>query len=286
MIKRAIGEVIHRHTPPGDKLPDIYYRFAEQLSVNDTVLTLNYDLVLERALAHVGKAFRRYPTRFKSLSAHGGVVDSDIEELVLLKLHGSLDWFDDRQYLALKDSVRNVAPGHLPHHDVFRDPSRFEVAPLVDGLLPAEDALRHIHFINRVDEYYRDPQGLSAPFILSPSHVKFVYTEPLMSFWYGWGRAGGYNTGVSVIGFSLPTHDEYIRICLHQILSNYGSWWDERLLSVLKDYVRFVDYKPTDEYRLAYMDRYCFADPERSRFFFDGFGLEAIDFLFHQPRNV
>lgn len=286
MIKRAIGEVIHSRTPSSDDLPDVYYRFAEHLSVNDTVLTLNYDLVLERSLTHVGKAFRRYPNRFKSLSEHGGVVDSDIEELVLLKLHGSVDWFDDRQYLALKDSVSGVAPDHLPHHDVFRDPSRFEAFPLVDGLLPAEDALRHIHYISRVDDFYRKAQGWSAPFILSPSHIKFVYAEPLMSFWYGWGRAGGYNTGVSVVGFSLPSHDEYIRICLYQMLSNYGSWWDERLLGLLKDYARFVDYKPTEEEKKAYVDRYRFADTERSRFFFDGFGSEAIDFLFHQPRHA
>lgn len=286
MIRRAIGEVIHNRTPSANSLPDVYYHFAENLSINDTVLTLNYDLVLERALTHVGKAFRRYPTRFKSLTKHGGIVDSDTEELVLLKLHGSLDWFDDRQYLALKESVRNVAPEHLPDHDVFRDPSRFEAIPLVDGLLPAEDALRHIHYISRVDEYYRMAQGWNAPFILSPSHIKFVYAEPLMSFWNGWGRAGGYNTGVSVIGFSLPNHDEYIRICLYQMLSNYGSWWDDRLLDVLKDYARFVDYKPTDDDRRAYLDRYRFADPERSRFFFDGFGPKAIDFLFHQPRSA
>jgi hypothetical protein len=57
MIRQAIGEVINERTPPIDRLPDFYYRFADALSVHDTVLTLNYDLLLERALTAVGKPF-------------------------------------------------------------------------------------------------------------------------------------------------------------------------------------------------------------------------------------
>jgi hypothetical protein len=90
-----------------------------------------------------------------------------------------------------------------------------------------------------------------------------------------------------VIGFSLPQHDEYIRIGLYQMLSNYGSWWDSPMFdSVLKDYARFVDYRPTTELQDEYLHRYRFADPDRSRFNFNGFGPEAIDFLFNQRREA
>src|SRR5207237_10211631 len=68
MIRSAIGDVIHHMTPPPNRLPDIYYRFAECLSPHDYVLSLNYDLVLESALRHVGKPFRRYPDRYKSVN--------------------------------------------------------------------------------------------------------------------------------------------------------------------------------------------------------------------------
>ena len=47
IIRKAIGAVIHERTPPPDKLPDVYYRFAERLSAHDTTLTFDYDLVLE-----------------------------------------------------------------------------------------------------------------------------------------------------------------------------------------------------------------------------------------------
>lgn len=287
MIRKAIGHVIHSRTPTPDAIPEIYLRFAEAISVHDTVLTLNYDLVLENALRAVGKPFRRYPSRFKSISEYGGTLDNDTEEVVLLKLHGSLDWFDDRQYLELKNSLGRQGISRTPIHSIFDDPARYGCHPLVDGLLPDGDALKHLHWIEQLDYYYYGDGGFNAPFLLSPSHVKFVYAEPILSFWHGIGRSGGYNLGISIIGFSLPQHDEYIRIGLYQMLSNYSSWWDSPMLgNVLKDYARFVDYRDTAELQDEYMQRYRFADPDRSRFHFDGFGTDAIDFLFNQHRKV
>ncbi len=100
------------------------------------------------------------------------------------------------------------------------------------------------------------------------------------------GRSGSYNLGISVIGFSLPEHDQYIRIGLYQMISNYqGSWWDLKLLDVLKDWVRLVDYRNSDEAIAEYKARYSFVDPTRARFMFGGFNEEAIEFLFDQPRE-
>ena len=287
MIRKAIGHVIHSRTPSPDAIPDVYLRFAEALSVHDTVLTLNYDLILENALKAVGKPFRRYPNRFQSINEHGGTLNNDADELVLLKLHGSLDWFDDRQYLELRRSLEQQGINRTPIHSVFDNPSRYDSRPLVEGLLPDGHALRHLHCIQRLDDYYYRDEGFNAPFLLSPSHVKFVYAEPILSFWHGIGRSGGYNLGISVIGFSLPQHDEYIRIGLYQMLSNYGSWWDSPMFGAeLKDYARFVDYRPTTELQDDYRNRYRFADPDRSRFHFGGFGPDAIAFLFRQRREA
>lgn len=287
MIRRAIGHVINARTPRADMLPDFYYQFADQLSVHDIVLTLNYDLVMEHSLQVVGKPFRRFPERYKSVSEHGGILDIDTEELVLLKLHGSLDWFDDRQFLELKESMQSQKYPASNLHSVFDDPKRYGARPLVSGLLPPGDALRHIHWIEHVNSYYNTDRGFNAPFILSPSHVKFVYAEPILSFWHGMGRSGGANLGVSVIGFSLPPHDDYIRIGLYQMLSNYGSWWASPMLdNVLKDYARFVDFRTTQEQQEDYRSRYRFVSAEKSRFYFGGFGDGAIDFLFNQRRKA
>ena len=92
------------------------------------------------------------------------------------------------------------------------------------------------------------------------------------------GRSGGWNLGVSVIGFSLPRHDEYIRIGLFQMISNYQqSSWNDKLLDVLKDNVRLVDFRRDDTGVAEYKPRYCFVDPARIEYMFDGFSNEAIE---------
>ncbi len=286
MIRRAIGEVIHGRTPSGDSLPEIYYRFAERLTSRDTVLTFNYDVLLERALEHVGKPYRLFPRRFKSIGRGSNIVDTDVEEVTVLKLHGSIDWFDDRQFLELKAALLEQGSRLARIHSVFDDPSRYGARPIAEGPRSPDDPLLHIHRIRDVDAYYQRDSGFSAPFILSPSHVKFVYAEPLLSFWNGMGRSGGWNLGVSVIGFSLPRHDEYIRIGLFQMISNYQqSSWNDKLLDVLKDNVRLVDFRRDDTGVAEYKSRYCFVDPARAEYMFDGFSDEAIEFLFEHPRT-
>lgn len=187
MIRKGIGEVIHGSTPAANQLPDCYYRFAEQLSPHDLVITFNYDVVLERALDHVGKPYRLFPHRYKSIGRHSSTIDSDIEEVTILKLHGSVDWFDDRQYLEISGSLSEQGATSVNIHSVFDKPERYGAEPLVQGPRPENDPLLHIHRIRDVDDYYLRDNGFSAPFILSPSHVKFVYAEPLIDFWSGMG---------------------------------------------------------------------------------------------------
>ena len=151
MVREAIGAVIHSRTPAANDLPDAYYRFAERLSPNDTVITLNYDILLERALEHVGKPYRLFPFRFKSIGHHHNTVDSHVEEVAVLKLHGSVDWFDDRNFLELKASLLEQGSTDIPIHTVFDNPTRYGVEPLVEGPRPPDDPLLHIYRIRDAD---------------------------------------------------------------------------------------------------------------------------------------
>lgn len=118
--------------------------------------------------------------------------------------------------------------------------------------------------------------------------MKFVYSEPLLGFWNGMGRAGGYNLGISVVGFSLPKHDEYIRVGLYQMISNYQqSWWNEKMLgSMLKDNVRIVDFRHNENGIAELKSRYNFVDATKADYFLAGFGNDAIEFLFSQSRKT
>lgn len=289
MVRKAIGKVIYYRTPQGDQLPHAYYDFANNLTVHDTVITFNYDTLLERALEHVGKPYRLFPNRFEQVGRYSNIVDSSIEEVVILKMHGSVDWFNDKVYLELLEGRRESGATSTPRHSVFGNPNHYNPTPIVDGPRSEDDPLRHIHKIHDVDLYYNYDNGFNAPFILSPSHVKFVYAAPLLSFWHGMGRSGGWNLGVSVIGFSLPQHDEYIRHGLYQMISNYQySSWNEKWLGkdILKDNVRLVDFRDNEAGVSEFKKRYSFVDSSRAEYFFGGFDTDAINFLFNRPRKV
>ncbi|AJD54345.1 SIR2-like domain-containing protein [Thalassospira xiamenensis M-5 = DSM 17429] len=282
MIRRSIGEVIHQHTPIISSLPDEYFKFAENISVTDTFITLNYDTILEQLLDYTGKPYRLFPDRYKEVHATGCVVDSDVKEVVIMKLHGSIDWFHDKAFLDSQEYLASLGMQPSNRHTVFGNPGRFKVEPLVEGIRPEKDPLAHIHRIRDVDGFYGQPNRLDAPFILSPSHVKFVYAEPLLDLWYGLGQLGGYERGISVIGFSLPEHDEYIRVLLYQIISNYQqSWWEDKLFDVLKDDIKFVDFRASEESIIQFRKNFSFVDESRAQFFYQGFNEQAVDFLFN-----
>ena len=57
------------------------------------------------------------------------------------------------------------------------------------------------------------------------------------------------------------------------------------MFDVLKDYVRLIDYRKSDDSIDEYKQRYSFVDPEKSVYMFDGFGDKAIEFIFDQPRE-
>ena len=70
-------------------------RFSEQLSTNDTVLTFNYDTLVENALTTQSKAWNH------------GLNDKNNGGITVLKMHGSVDWIlRKRESEVLKNSVR------------------------------------------------------------------------------------------------------------------------------------------------------------------------------------
>ena len=166
-------------------------------------------------------------------------------------------------------------------HSVFDDPARYGAELLVQGLCSPDDPILQIYRIRGVDNYYSEDNDLHAPLILSPSQVKFVYSEPLQSLWHGMGRFGGLNLGVSIIGFSLPPHDEDTRIGLYQMISNYQkSWWDQDLLGIRKGNVKLVDFANEDAWESEYKRRYSFIDPTKADYCFTGFESAAVNFIF------
>jgi len=284
-VKRFIGQIIHERTPKEDALPQEYYDFAENLSVKDVVITLNYDVVLERALDHIGKPYRLFPHRYSKIGEGYNSVDDSREEVTILKLHGSLDWFSNKSYLHGLDAFEKQGVDGAPNDPIFNNNNKYGQHPLVDGPRNEDDPLLNIYRLKNIDRFYANFDPPAVPMILSPSHMKIVYANPFLDFWWGWGRAGGMNLGVSIIGFSLPLHDEYLRICLYRMISNFqGVSWDQPLLDWYKNNVKLVDYRTDKAGKNELLDRYRFIDFDKADIYMDGFSRDAVKFVFSQSR--
>lgn len=65
VTKYLIGKILARHTSQLKEIPNLYLEFAKRLEPNDTVITFNYDTLLENALDAIGNPLRlsRTPKR-------------------------------------------------------------------------------------------------------------------------------------------------------------------------------------------------------------------------------
>jgi hypothetical protein len=218
-IRRLIGAVLHSRTPSTmAKVPAIYHEFISRLDVSDTVITFNYDILLERLLAHAGKPYRLFPNRYSKVFATHCEVDNSRDDLLLLKLHGSLDWFYRRQFDLGCEAIRATGQNAEPRSAVFGKNARYAVQPLVEGPRPVDEELSRIFRLKDPDAFYRHFGATwEAPYLLAPSAAKALYVSPLLELWNGLGRVGGPNFGLSIIGFSMPPHDEYLRQLIYRM---------------------------------------------------------------------
>lgn len=282
VVKTLIGETLTQRMPATDKIPELYLEFARRLKPGDHVLTFNYDILLERALDAIGKAYRLFPNRFKSVSRYSGIVDSSKEEVVILKLHGSIDWFDKKRYIDLEQSYKEQGEPDPPSHIVFNSKERWHLSKLVDGPRYDNDPLSDMYRVGEIEELYkRHLMFLATPWMLAPSTNKIVYASPLSDFWNGLGASGGYNLGMAIIGYSLPFHDIYARQTLYSLVKHYQEvYWEEGIFERKKTPLVLVDFQPSEEKVESFKRNYRFIDPSKAVLHMDGFNFEAIEKIF------
>lgn len=282
VIKTLIGEILTNHLPPSQKIPDLYLEFASRLQPKDFVLTFNYDVLLERALDAVGKPYRLFPTRYESLSRFSGTVDTSKDEIVILKLHGSIDWFDSSRYLESVKTHKEQGVNFLPEHPVFNCKADLGLNKILDGPRHDNDPLLNMYRVTDIEGLYKQQIMFRiTPWILSPSTYKIVYASTLGDFWNGLGVSGGSNFGMAIIGCSLPSHDIYARQTIYSLVKNYQKInWDEEVFGLKKTPLVLVDCKVTQVEQENFKNNYRFVDFDKAYLHMSGFNLEAVDKIF------
>ena len=241
-------------------------------------MSFNYDVLLERALDAVGVPYRLFPDRYLSVNKYGAVVDDAREEVIVLKMHGSIDWFDRTQYDQVEGErlKAGLPPGHSD--PVFGRIQERKVTPLTDGPRFLTDPLMNIYRVGDIEGLYRnDPLFFATPVLLNPSPAKLVYSTIFRGFWDGLGRLGVFNFGMTIIGFSMPPQDEYLRQVLYRLVRNYqDAHPDDGALGHTKTPLVLIDYRSSKQSRRELLDRYRFVDFDKTIVLWNGFDEEAL----------
>jgi hypothetical protein len=278
LVKTLIGEILTERTPQKEQIPDLHLEFARLLKPQDIVLTFNYDVLLERALDAAGVAYRLFPSRLKEVRSGGAVVDDSREEVIVLKMHGSVDWFDRTQYDKLEGErlKSGLRPGHA--HPVFSKIQELDVKQLTDGPRFPDDPLRNIYRVTDTAKLYKDfPLFLATPILLNPSPLKLIYSSIFQDFWDGLGQTGTLNFGMAIIGFSMPAQDEYLRQVIYRLVTNYqGKYWEDGALEHRKTPLVMIDFRTTEKSQRELLDRFRFINRNKAETHWDGLNEAAL----------
>ncbi len=285
-IRRYIGVVLQTRTPTRmDLVPAVYRNLVSRLHTSDTIITFNYDILLERLLEHQGLPYRLFPNRYLDVHPTHCTVDNSKDDLLLLKLHGSVDWFYRRQFDLGCEVLRATGQPGEPRNALFGERARF--TPLVQGPRPYGEELSRIFRVNDPDRFYRELPSFEAPYLLAPSSAKALYVSPLRELWDGLGRVGGLNFGLSIIGFSLPSHDEYLRQMLYRIARNFQYFEPNHTAGGrTKSKVVLVDRQDSAAGVATLKRRYGFLDWSRTDLYCGGLDDNAVDMMLGPRRHL
>lgn len=255
-----------------------YEALASRLAPGDWVISFNYDTILETALERRGISYRLAPDRFKRVYAGGGELDPDDGDVVIAKVHGSIDWFDTAFWEANKRYFANFDFPIRDNHPIFSQPEIFHPSPIVGEPYPPESALRRVRRIQNLEKYFSAGiDVLHAPLLLSPSWHKLLYSAPLKELWRGIRSGGSWMEQVTIVGFSMPPHDQYTVQALYLICRNFQNHSTDGL--VAKGKLRFVDWCPRTADVRRLKKRYRLVNWRRAELDPNGFRPEAVPFV-------
>jgi hypothetical protein len=151
------------------------FHLAEQFNSSDAVITFNWDLLLERALLELGINWRYARER------------EGQRKLILLKPHGSIDWFDREK----------------------ADFKRGTTSPLLDDV-----------GVIRIYPYFDPPHRRTRvlPVIIPPTFAKKWRYKEFDSLWRQTWHYLRYADEIYMLGFSLPPEDMHVRFVMRSAI--------------------------------------------------------------------
>jgi hypothetical protein len=179
-LRYYLAKTLVRTTPTGDKIPDLYIKFANQLTDGDIVITFNWDILLELAILKVGKSFTY---NFKGPGVK------------LSKPHGSVNW-------------RLGKPTRLGKEINTLD---WKPIGLADGGMISVD-LYASHNLALLETWNRyQPLGELQPFLVLPGYGKAFDVRSIATLWYRPEFTFAACRDIYIIGLGLSPDDHFVR---------------------------------------------------------------------------
>ena len=273
--RTAIQRLLIQDTPC--TTPTLYRDFAERLCPNDVVLTFNYDTFLEQTFDEIGKPYTLTPEWWLKTESNG----FDPKCVDLLKLHGSIDWYDRRYH---DDAMRwHEEEGHeVPNRDPIFGPS--PSVPSV-SLSRGPTEVYGSHILPRVfrvpnhTEYFPIEGGLGAhvvPFILPPAYDKLLGYDAILDLWENLHRTQDAFSSIVVIGYSFPSYDSYAYEVLGRLLVDYQrggdtTYWEQRRVPI-----QIVTRANSEQHALEAIP---FLNPAKTRVWNQGFSSDSLNWI-------
>lgn len=217
--------------------PELYRRFVQHLTVRDTVLTFNYDTLLERTLEVVNIAYSLSPEWWLDDYSSEGNDPYSPRFIDVIKLHGSVDWYDRRYYDERREYFARIGV-EVPDRDPLFGPTRrVPTESLARGPVGPELGNALLARVVRVPNHARYfPFAHSwevAPFLLPPAHDKLLGSDPIRDLWQNMHRTQDSYSAIVMVGYSMPVYDGYAYEALGRLLIDYQAggdrtYWGQR----------------------------------------------------------
>jgi hypothetical protein len=178
-LKFYLAKSLSLATPAATEIPEIYIKFAQQLSHRDLVITFNWDCLLELALQHIGT---NYTYSFRG------------DGVTLAKLHGSMNW-------------RLDAPKKYgkPINTLGWEPIGYA------GGLIQQDMWHTNALLSKGAWNSLMPLGEVEPFLVLPGYGKAFDVRFNAPLWYQPGFVFSASRDIYIIGLGLAQDDHFIR---------------------------------------------------------------------------
>src|SRR5690606_13414501 len=180
---------------PSNNYIDFYERLNSYKSnCNLSFITFNYDLIIDVGLESL------------SMKYNYSLEDSNFSEIPLLKLHGSLNWFEENKKINIYPWPDKKYLSNLLSNEINKEQMEDDEVGLI--ILRSPGPKIYHKFLPIGSEIIKSGR---VPLIVPPTLNKFKYQEQLKNIWAKAASVLSEAELVFIIGYSMPETDVFFK---------------------------------------------------------------------------